>query len=203
MYQGEGELGLSELGCSRGLLLVEMCKWFGFLGLKIWVSFRGRINHNCQNLRRVFIIQRKKWLYIWERNVLCMDLGLFKELYCFLLFRAISCKMVWFPAYKASFQSFSFKLLPSEKLQFLLSESGFLFFHITSFLSKIFFEMISFFLWTGTIFLIALYLQIFSPAIVFEIDMDLIKLWKKFSLVAELFQSNKHMLVNFSQRGLL
>ena len=33
MYQGEGELGLSELGWSRGLLLVGMCKWFGFLGL--------------------------------------------------------------------------------------------------------------------------------------------------------------------------
>ena len=132
-----------------------------------------------------------------------MNLGLFKELCCFLLFRAISCKMAWFPAYKASFRSFSFKLLPSEKLPFFLSESVFLFSHIMSFLSKIFFEMISFFQWTGTIFLIVLYLQIFSPAIVFEFAMDLINFKKKFSLDAELFQSNKHMLVNFSQGGLL
>ena len=105
-----------------------------------------------------------------------MNLGLFKELCCLLLFRAIFCKMAWSPAYKASLRSLSFKLLPSEKLPFLLSECGFLFSRITSLLSKIFFEMISFFLWTGTIFLIALYLQIFSPAIVFEFAMDLINL---------------------------
>ena len=136
-------------------------------------------------------------------NVLCMNLSLFKELCCLLLFRAIFCKMAWSPAYKASFRSFSFKLLPSEKLPFLLSKSGFLFFRIASFLPKIFFKMISFFLWTGTIFLIALYLQIFSPAIVFEFAMDLINFRKKFSLVAELFQGNKHMLINFSQGSLL
>ena len=118
-----------------------------------------------------------------------MNLGLFKELCCFLLFRAISCKMAWSLTYKASFRSFSFKLLPSEKLPFFLSESVVLFSCIMSFLSKIFFEIISFFLWTGTIFLIALYLQIFSPAIVFEFAMDLINFRKKFSLVAELFTS--------------
>ena len=33
MYQGERELRLSELGWSKGLLLVGMCRWFGFLGL--------------------------------------------------------------------------------------------------------------------------------------------------------------------------
>ena len=117
-----------------------------------------------------------------------MNLGLFKEFCCFLLFRAISCKMAWSPAYKASFRSFSFELLTLEKLPFFLSESVFPFPYIMSFLSKIFFEMISFFLWIGTIFLIALYLQIFSPAIVFEFAMDLINFKKKFSLVAELFQ---------------
>ena len=132
-----------------------------------------------------------------------MNLGLFKELCCFLLFRAISCKMAWSPAYKANFRSFSFKLLPSEKLPFLLSKSGFLFSRITSFLFKIFFEMISFFLWTGTIFLIALYLQIFSPAIVFEFATDLVNFGKKFPLIAELFQGNEHMLINLSQLGLL
>ena len=82
--------------------------------------------------------------------------------------------MTWFPTYKASLRSLSFKLLPSEKLPFLLSESGFALSRITSFLSKIFFEMISFFLWTGAIFLVALYLQIFSPATIFEFAMDLI-----------------------------
>ena len=132
-----------------------------------------------------------------------MNLGLFKELCCFLLFRAISCKMAWFPAYKASFRSFSFKLLPFEKLPFFLSESVFPFPYIMSFLSKLFFEMISFFLWIGTIFLIILYLQIFSLAIVYEFAMDLVNFGKKFPLITELFQGNKHMLINFSQGSLL
>ena len=72
-----------------------------------------------------------------------------------------------------------------------------------SLLSKIFFEMISFFLWTDTIFLIALYLQVFSPAIVFKFAMDLVNFGKKFPLITELFQSNEHMLINFSQGGQL
>ena len=42
-----------------------------------------------------------------------------------------------------------------------------------SLISKIFFEMISFFLWTGTILLIALYLQVFSLAIVFKFAINL------------------------------
>ena len=132
-----------------------------------------------------------------------MNLDLFKELYCFFPFWAIFSKMAWSPAYKASFRSFSFKLLPSKKLQFFLSKSVFLFSRIMSFLSKIFFEMISFFLWTGTVFLIALYLQIFSPAIVFEFAIDLVNFGKKFPLIAELFQGNKHMLINFAQGSLL
>ena len=33
MNQGEGELGLLELGWSMGLLLVEKCRWFGLLDL--------------------------------------------------------------------------------------------------------------------------------------------------------------------------
>ena len=150
MYQGEGELGLLELGWSRGLLLVEMCRWFGFLGLNhihylVLSLFRGRISHNCQYLRRVFIIQGKEWLYIRERNIFCMNLGLFKELCCFFLLRAIFSKMAWSPAYKASFRSFSFKLLFPKKLPFLLFESVFLFPRMIFFLSKFFFEMISFF----------------------------------------------------------
>ena len=132
-----------------------------------------------------------------------MNLGLFKELCCFFPFREIFSKMAWSLAYKASFQSFCFKLLPPKKLPFFLSESVFLFSHIMSFLSKIFFEMISFFLWTSTIFLIALYLQIFSPVIIFEFAMDLVNFGKKFPLIAELFQGNKHMLINFSQGSLL
>ena len=132
-----------------------------------------------------------------------MNLGLFKEFCCFFPFRAIFSKMAWSPAYKASFGSFSFKLFPPKKLPFLLSESVFPFSRIMSFLSKIFFEMISFFLWTGTIFLVALYLQIFSPAIVFEFAMDLVNFGKKFPLIAELFQGNKLMLINFSQGSLL
>ena len=132
-----------------------------------------------------------------------MNLGLFKERCCFFPFRAIFSKMAWSPADKASFRSFSFKLLPPKKLPFFLSESVFLFSRIMSFLSKIFFEMISFFLWIGTIFLIALYLQIFSPAIVFEFAMDLVNFGKNFPLIAELFQGNKHMLINFSQGSLL
>ena len=109
--------------------------------------------------------------------------------------------MTWSSAYKANFQNFSFKLLPSKKLPFFFLKVFFLFSHIMPLLSKIFFEMISFFLRTGTIFLIALYLQIFSPTIVFEFAMDLFE--KKFPLIAELFQGNKHMLINFSQGGLL
>ena len=132
-----------------------------------------------------------------------MNLGLFKELCCFFPFRAIFSKMVWSPADKASFLSFSFKLLPPKKLPFFLSESVFLFSRIMSFLSKIFFEMLSFFLWIGTNFLIALYLQIFSPTIVFEFAMDLVNFGKKFPLIAELYQGNKHMLINFSQGSLL
>ena len=127
-----------------------------------------------------------------------MDLGLFNKLCCFFLFWAIFCKMTWSSAYKANFRNFSFKLLPSKKLPFFLPESFFLFPWIISLLSKIFLEMISFFLWTRTIFLISIYLQIFSPAIVFEFAMDLVNFKKKFSLIAELFQSNKHMLINFS-----
>ena len=142
------------LECVDGL---DFWVWIIFT-VWFWVSFRGRISHNCQSLRRVFIIQGKNWLYIQERNVVCMNLGLFKEFCCFLLFRAISCKMAWSPAYKASFRSFSFELLTFEKLPFFLSESVFPFPYIMSFLSKILFEMISFFLWIGTIFLIALYL---------------------------------------------
>ena len=132
-----------------------------------------------------------------------MDLGLFKELCCFLLFRAIFSKIAWSPADKADFRSFAFKLLLPKKLPFLLSESVFPFSRIMSFLSKIFFEMTSFFLWTGTIFLIALSLQIFSSAIVFEFAMDLINFGKKFPLIAKLFQGKKHMLINFSQGSLL
>ena len=132
-----------------------------------------------------------------------MNLGLFKKLCCFFLFWAIFSKMAWSPAYKASFQSFSFKLLPYKKLPIFLSESVFLFSRIMSFLPKIFFEMISFFLWTGTIFLMACYLQIFSPAIVFEFAIDLVNFRKKFPLIVELFQGNKHMLISFSQKGLL
>ena len=132
-----------------------------------------------------------------------MNMGLFKELCYFFFFQAIFSKMTWSPTYKASFRNFSFKLLPSKKLPFFLFESVFLFSRIKSLLSKIFFEMISFLLWTGTIFLIALYLQIFSPAIVFEFAMDLVNFEKKFPLIAELFQGNKHMLINFSQGGLL
>ena len=92
------------------------------------------------------------------------------------------------------------------KFPFFLLERFFLFPWIISLLSKIFFEMISlffFFLWTGTIFLIALYLQIFSPAIVFEFATDVVNFGKKFPLIAELFQGNEHILINFSQGGLL
>ena len=57
-----------------------------------------------------------------------MNLGLFKELCCFFLFWAIFSKMAWSPAYKASFRSFSFKLLPSKKLPFFSSWKFFSFF---------------------------------------------------------------------------
>ena len=132
-----------------------------------------------------------------------MDLGLFKKVCYVFLFRAIFHRMTWSSAYKADFRNFSFKLLPSKKLPFFLPKSFFLFFCIMSLLSKIFFEMISFFLWTGTIFLIALYLQVFSPTIVFKFAMDLVNFRKKFPLITELFQSNEHMLINFSQGSLL
>ena len=122
-----------------------------------------------------------------------MDLSLFKKFCCFFFFWEIFRKMSWSSAYKANFRNFSFKLLPSKKLPFFLSESFFLFPWIISLLSKIFSEMMSFFLWTSTIFLIALYLQIFSPTIVFEFAMGLVNFGKKFPLIAELFQSNEHM----------
>ena len=132
-----------------------------------------------------------------------MDLSLFKKLCCFFFFQAIFCKMSWSSAYKADFRSFSFKLFPSEKLPFLLPKRFFLFPCIMSLFSKIFFEMISFLLWTRTIFLIALYLQVFSPTIVFKFAVDLVNLGNKFPLITELFQSNEHMLINFSQGSLL
>ena len=122
-----------------------------------------------------------------------MDLSLFKKLCCFFFFRAIFCKVSWPSTYKADFRNYSFKLFPSKKLPFLLPKRFFLFLCIMSPFSKIFFEMISFLLWTGTIFLISLYLQVFSSTIVFQLAMDLVNFGKKFSLITELFQGNQHI----------
>ena len=174
-------MGYNRLGCITCLdFWVWVIVW-------VWTIFWSRIGHNYQSLRRVVIIQWKEWFYIQERSIICMDLGLFKKLCCFLLFWTVFCKMTWPFAYKTNFWKFSFKLLSSKKLSFFLPEWFFLVTCIVSFLPGVFLEMISSFHWTCTIFLIVLYLQIFPFAIVFKFAMNFVNFWKKFSLIAEFF----------------
>ena len=156
-----------------------MYKYLGFLGFR---------HHNCLSMN-LLLMWNKPWLlkleesshhqvkkkkfYIWERSFICMNLCLFKKICCFFFFWTIFCKMAWSFAHKTDFWSLSFKLLSFEKLPFFLSKKFLLWSCMVSPFQGILLEMISPFCWTITVFLIALYLQIFSFATVFKFTVNL------------------------------